>query len=160
MFVVVVVVVFILTRIIKSVVTEQAPVTLELRNTSGKNTHNPEVGVHDLHAQPRVAYLHAHLRIAIFLVFRLVASYTFRRGVVLSARRRPFLLCPSFFSSWLLPSSLARKRLVSFLDSDETFFFFSLLHPGDVTMTSVGGAWTGVSYFVWSRVTGLVPQWF
>ena len=30
-----------LTRIIKSVVTGQAPVTLELRNTPGKNTNNP-----------------------------------------------------------------------------------------------------------------------
>ena len=39
--VVVVVVVLTLTRIIKSVVTGQAPVTLELRNTPGKNTHNP-----------------------------------------------------------------------------------------------------------------------
>ena len=36
----VVVVVFTLTRIIKSVA-GQAPVTLELRNTRGKNTHNP-----------------------------------------------------------------------------------------------------------------------
>ena len=36
-----VVVVLTLTRIIKSVVTGQAPVTLELRNTPGKNTHNP-----------------------------------------------------------------------------------------------------------------------
>ena len=36
--VVVVVVVLALTRIIKSVVTGQAPVTLELRNTPGKNT--------------------------------------------------------------------------------------------------------------------------
>ena len=39
--VVVVVVVLTLTRIIKSVVTGQAPVTLELRNTPGKNTNNP-----------------------------------------------------------------------------------------------------------------------
>ena len=36
-----IVVVLTLTRIIKSVVTGQAPVTLELRNTLGKNTHNP-----------------------------------------------------------------------------------------------------------------------
>ena len=35
-----VVVVLTLTRIIKSVVTGQAPVTLELRNTPGKNTNN------------------------------------------------------------------------------------------------------------------------
>ena len=41
-FVVVVVVVLTLTRIIKSVVTGQALVTLELRNTPGKNTHNPK----------------------------------------------------------------------------------------------------------------------
>ena len=34
------VVVVTLTRIIKSVVTGQAPITLELRNTPGKNTHN------------------------------------------------------------------------------------------------------------------------
>ena len=44
--VVVVVVVFTLTRIIKSVVTGQAPVTLELRNTPGKNTHNPRWYTH------------------------------------------------------------------------------------------------------------------
>ena len=37
----VVVVVLTLTRIIKSVVTGQAPVTLELRNTPGKTLHNP-----------------------------------------------------------------------------------------------------------------------
>ena len=43
--VVVVVVVFVLTltRIIKSVVAEQAPVTLELRNTPGKNTNRSKV---------------------------------------------------------------------------------------------------------------------
>ena len=40
--VVVVVVVLTITRIIKSVVTGQAPVTLELRNTPGENTHNPK----------------------------------------------------------------------------------------------------------------------
>ena len=39
--VVVAAVVLTLTRIIKSVVTGQAPVTLELRNTPGKNTNNP-----------------------------------------------------------------------------------------------------------------------
>ena len=39
----VVVVVITLTRIIKSVVTGQAPVTLELRNTPGKNTNKPKV---------------------------------------------------------------------------------------------------------------------
>ena len=39
--VVVVVVVLTLTRIIKSVVTGQTPVTLELRNTPGKNTNSP-----------------------------------------------------------------------------------------------------------------------
>ena len=44
--VVVVVVVLTLTRIIKSVVTGQAPVTLELRNTPGKNTHNPRWYTH------------------------------------------------------------------------------------------------------------------
>ena len=42
----VVVVVLTLTRIIKSVVTGQAPVTLELRNTPGKNTHNPRWYTH------------------------------------------------------------------------------------------------------------------
>ena len=41
--VVVVVVVLTSTRIIKSVVTGQAPVTLELRNTPGKNTNRPKV---------------------------------------------------------------------------------------------------------------------
>ena len=43
---VVVVVVFTLTRIIKSVVTGQAPVTLEMRNTPGKNTYNPRWYTH------------------------------------------------------------------------------------------------------------------
>ena len=42
----VVVVVLTLTRIIKSVVTGQAPVTLELRDTPGKNTHNPRWYTH------------------------------------------------------------------------------------------------------------------
>ena len=42
--VVVVVVVLTLTRIIKSVVTGQAPVTLDPRNTPGKNTNKPKVG--------------------------------------------------------------------------------------------------------------------
>ena len=41
-----VVVVLTLTRITKSVVTGQAPVTLELRNTPGKNTHNPRWYTH------------------------------------------------------------------------------------------------------------------
>ena len=44
--VVVVVVLTLITRIIKSVVTGQAPVTLELRNTPGKNTHNPRWYTH------------------------------------------------------------------------------------------------------------------
>ena len=44
--VVVVVVVLTLTRIIKSVVTGQDLVTLELRNTPGKNTHNPRWYTH------------------------------------------------------------------------------------------------------------------
>ena len=44
--VVVVVVVLTLTRIIKSVVTGQAPVTLELSNTLGKNTNNPRWNMH------------------------------------------------------------------------------------------------------------------
>ena len=44
--IVVVVVVLTLTRIIKSVVTGQAPVTLELRNTPGKKTHNPRWYTH------------------------------------------------------------------------------------------------------------------
>ena len=42
----VVVAVFTFTRIIKSVVTGQAPVTLELRNTPGENTHNPRWYTH------------------------------------------------------------------------------------------------------------------
>ena len=41
--VVVDVVILTLTRIIKSVITGQAPVTLELRNTPGKNTNKPKV---------------------------------------------------------------------------------------------------------------------
>ena len=40
------VVVLTLTRIIKSVVTGQAPVTLVLRNTLGKNTNNPRWYTH------------------------------------------------------------------------------------------------------------------
>ena len=44
--VVVVIVVSTLTRMIKSVVTGQAPVTLELRNIPGKNTHNPRWYTH------------------------------------------------------------------------------------------------------------------
>ena len=44
--VVVVVVVLTLTRKIKSVVTGHAPVTLELRNTTGKNKHNPRWYTH------------------------------------------------------------------------------------------------------------------
>ena len=39
-------VVLTLARIIKSVVTGQAPVTLELRNTPGKNTNNPRWHTH------------------------------------------------------------------------------------------------------------------
>ena len=41
-----VVVVVELTRTIKSVVTGQAPVNLELRNTPGKNTNNPRWHTH------------------------------------------------------------------------------------------------------------------
>ena len=48
--VVVVVVVLTLTRIIKSVVTGQAPVTLELRNTPGKNTNQPKGGTRIYHS--------------------------------------------------------------------------------------------------------------
>ena len=47
---VVVVVVLTLTRIIKSVVTGQAPVTLELRNTPGKNTHTTQGGIRIYHS--------------------------------------------------------------------------------------------------------------
>ena len=43
---VVVVVVLTLTRMIKSVVTGQAAVTLELRNTPGKNTNSPRWHTH------------------------------------------------------------------------------------------------------------------
>ena len=46
---VVVFVVLTLTRIIKSVATRQAPVTLELRNTLGNNTNKPKV-VHAYHS--------------------------------------------------------------------------------------------------------------
>ena len=56
--VVVVVVVLTLTRIIKSVVTGQAPVTLELRNTPGKNTHSPKV----VHACITADAIHASTR--------------------------------------------------------------------------------------------------
>ena len=56
--VVVVVVVVTLTRIIKSVVTGQAPVTLELRNTPGKNTIKPKV----VHAHVTADAIHASIR--------------------------------------------------------------------------------------------------
>ena len=45
-----VVVVLTLTRIIKSVVTGQAPVTLELRNTPGKHTHTTQGGTRIYHS--------------------------------------------------------------------------------------------------------------
>ena len=47
----VVVVVFTLTRMIKSVVTGQAPVTLEWKNTPGKNASKPKV-VHVMECSP------------------------------------------------------------------------------------------------------------
>ena len=47
--IVVVVVVLTLTRIVKSVVTGQAPVTLELKNTPGKNTHATQGGTRILY---------------------------------------------------------------------------------------------------------------
>ena len=53
--VVVVVVVLTLTRIIKSVVTGQAPVTLELRNTPGKTHTQPKV----VHAYITADAIHA-----------------------------------------------------------------------------------------------------
>ena len=58
--VVVIVVVFVvtLTRIIKSVVTGQAPVTLELRNTPGENKNKPKV----VHAYITADAIHASTR--------------------------------------------------------------------------------------------------
>ena len=56
--VVVVVVVLTLTRIIKSVVTGQAPVTLELRNTPGKEHKQPKV----VHAYITADAIHASTR--------------------------------------------------------------------------------------------------
>ena len=56
--IVVVVVVLTLTRIIKSVVTGQAPVTLELRNTPGKTHTQPEV----VHAYITADAIHASTR--------------------------------------------------------------------------------------------------
>ena len=56
--VVVVVVVLTLTRIIKSVVTGQAPVTLELRNTPGKTHTQPKV----VHAYITADAIHASTR--------------------------------------------------------------------------------------------------
>ena len=50
------VVVLTLTRIIKSVVTGQAPVTLELRSTPGKNTHNPRWYTHISQLTPIYVY--------------------------------------------------------------------------------------------------------
>ena len=52
------VVVLTLTRIIKSVVTGQAPVTVELRNTPGKNTIKPKV----VHACITADAIHASTR--------------------------------------------------------------------------------------------------
>ena len=52
------VVVLILTRIIKSVVTGQAPVTLELRNNPGKNTNKPKA----VHAYITADAIHASTR--------------------------------------------------------------------------------------------------
>ena len=52
------VVVLTLTRIIKSVVTGQAAVTLELRNTPGKNTNKPKV----VHAYIIADAIHASAR--------------------------------------------------------------------------------------------------
>ena len=54
----VVIVVLTLTRIIKSVVTGQAPVTLELRNAPGKNTNRPKV----VHAYIRADAINASTR--------------------------------------------------------------------------------------------------
>ena len=54
----VVVVVLTLTRIIRSVVTRHAPVTLELRNTPGKNTNKPKV----VHAYITAEAVHASTR--------------------------------------------------------------------------------------------------
>ena len=56
--VVVVVVVLTLTCIIKSVVTGHAPVTLEPRNTPGKNTNKPKV----VHAYITADAIHASIR--------------------------------------------------------------------------------------------------
>ena len=56
--VVFVVVVLTLTRIIKSVVTGQAPVTLELRNTPGKTDTQPKV----VHAYITADAIHASTR--------------------------------------------------------------------------------------------------
>ena len=56
--VVVVVVVLTLTRIIKSMVTGQAPVTLELRNTPGKTHTQPKV----VHAYITADAIHASTR--------------------------------------------------------------------------------------------------
>ena len=50
LYVVVVVVVLTLTRIIKSVVTGQAPVTLELRNTPGKKHKRTKGGTRIYHS--------------------------------------------------------------------------------------------------------------
>ena len=55
---IIVVVVLTLARTIKSVVTGQAPVTLELRNTPGKNTNRPKV----VHAHITADAIHASAR--------------------------------------------------------------------------------------------------
>ena len=65
-------VVYTLTRIIKSVVTGQSPVTLELRNTPGKNTNKPKV----VHAWYITAdAIHAYTRKDFFLFFSFTNIY-------------------------------------------------------------------------------------
>ena len=78
--VVVVVVVLTLTRIVKYVVTRQAPVTLELRNTPGKNTNQrwyahmsqltqlmppPETYKSEMGSQPTMCQVHTGAHVSL-----------------------------------------------------------------------------------------------
>ena len=74
--VVVVVVVLTLTRIIKSVVTGQAPVTLELRNTPGKTHTQPKV-VHAYITADAIHALHQkHIKVKSEVSLRCARWYT------------------------------------------------------------------------------------
>ena len=65
------VVVLTLTRIIKSVVTGQTPVTLELRNTPGKK-HEPTVPAREAYGLPRAAVFCNNILVQISMILLLL----------------------------------------------------------------------------------------